>query len=67
MEYQDLDHLKKPLQNGLDNAKIDPKDGYSLWVEEDYYTPLLVMERESVIDRYFEVFQFILLPQKKNE
>ena len=25
-----------------------------LWIEEDYCNPPLAMERESVIDRYFE-------------
>jgi hypothetical protein len=42
------------LQYGLENAKIDPKDGYALWIEEDYCTPPLAMERESVLDRYFD-------------
>ncbi len=44
----------KTLQYGLDNAKINPKDGYVLWIEEDYCTPPLAMERESVLDKYFE-------------
>jgi hypothetical protein len=44
----------KTLQYGLVNAKIDPKDGYAFWIEEDYCTPPLAMERESVLDRYFE-------------
>src|SRR5215217_9451079 len=43
----------KTLQYGLDNAKMDPKDGYALWIEEDYCSPPLAMERESVLDRYF--------------
>ena len=43
----------KTLQYGLVNAKIDPKDGYAFWIEEDYCTPPLAMERESVLDRYF--------------
>jgi hypothetical protein len=41
------------LQHSLDNARIDDKDGYALWVEEDYCSPPLAMERESVLDRYF--------------
>jgi len=41
------------LQHSLDNARIDNKDGYALWVEEDYCSPPLAMERESVLDRYF--------------
>ena len=42
------------LQYGLDNAKIDREGGYALWIEEDYFTPPLAMERESVLDRYFD-------------
>jgi hypothetical protein len=33
------------LQNGLDNATINDKDGYALWVEEAYCSPPLAMER----------------------
>jgi hypothetical protein len=42
------------LQHSLENARIDNKDGYVLWVEEDYCSPPLAMERESVLDRYFD-------------
>ena len=46
------------LQYSLENARID--DGnrdYALWVEEDYCSPPLAMEREGVLDRYFnEIF-----------
>lgn len=41
------------LQHGLENAGIDTNTGYALWVEEDYCSPPLAMERESVLDRYF--------------
>lgn len=27
---------------------------YALWIEEDYCSPPLVMERECVLDRYFD-------------
>jgi hypothetical protein len=40
------------LQYGLENARIDA--GYACWVEEDYCSPPLAMERESVLDRYFD-------------
>ena len=55
----------KILQDGLDNAKIDPKDGYALWIEEDYCNPPLVMERESVLDRYFEDITVQLITSEK--
>ena len=41
------------LQHSLENARIDKEDGYALWVEEDYCSPPLAMERESVLNRYF--------------
>lgn len=39
------------LQHGLENARMF--DGYAYWVEEDYCSPPLAMER-SVLDRYFD-------------
>jgi len=41
------------LQHALENARIDTNTGYAMWVEEDYCSPPLSMERESVLDRYF--------------
>ena len=40
------------LQHGLENARIYA--GYAYWVEEDYCSPPLAMERESVLDHYFD-------------
>jgi hypothetical protein len=40
------------LQHSLENARIH--SGYAYWVEEDYCSPPLAMERKSVLDRYFE-------------
>jgi hypothetical protein len=42
------------LQYSLENARIDDENrDYVLWVEEDYCSPPLAMEREGVLDRYF--------------
>ena len=42
------------LQYSLENARIDNENpDYALWVEEDYCSPPLAMEREGVLDRYF--------------
>jgi hypothetical protein len=42
------------LQYSLENARIDNENpDYALWVEEDYCSPPLAMERESVLDQYF--------------
>jgi hypothetical protein len=40
------------LHHGLENARIF--EGHAYWVEEDYCSPPLAMERRSVLDRYFE-------------
>jgi hypothetical protein len=40
------------LQHGLENARIYA--GYAYWVEEDYCSPPLAMERKSVLDHYFD-------------
>jgi hypothetical protein len=40
------------LRHGLENARMHA--GYAYWVEEDYCSPPLAMERKSVLDRYFE-------------
>src|SRR5215204_344417 len=55
----------KTLQYGLDNAKIDPNDGYALWIEEDYCNPPLAMERESVLDTYFDDITVQLITSEK--
>jgi hypothetical protein len=39
------------LQYALENARIDTD--IALWIEEDYCSPPLAMERESVLDLYF--------------
>ena len=44
----------KTLHYGLQNARFDTNNNYAMWVEEDYCSPPLAMERESVLDRYFD-------------
>ena len=42
------------LQYSLENARIDDENrDYALWIEEDYCSPPLAMEKEGVLDRYF--------------
>ena len=56
----DIDHgmihtlipFGKSLQYSLENAKVD-KDNNAIWIEEDYCSPPLAMERQAVLDRYF--------------
>ena len=42
------------LHYGLQNARFDTNYSYAMWVEEDYCSPPLAMERKSVLDRYFD-------------
>jgi len=64
-EISRLRPFGKTLQYGLDNAKYDTKDGYALWIEEDYCTPPLAMERDSVLDRYFDDITVQLIASEK--
>jgi hypothetical protein len=68
-EILKLKPFGQALQYGLDNAKLDPKDGYAVWIEEDYCTPPLAMERENVLDRYFDdiTVQFIASEKEGQE
>jgi hypothetical protein len=44
----------KSLQYSLENARINTEDSdFALWVEEDYCSPPLAMEREAVLDKHF--------------
>ena len=51
-----LEPFGEELDQSLKDARVDAgqKDGYAYWVEEDYCSPPLAMERQSVLDRYFE-------------
>ena len=37
---------------------------YAMWVEEDYCSPTLAMEKESVLDKYFD---YITVDQVRSE
>jgi hypothetical protein len=51
----------RALQYSLENARIDDKENpdYAVWVEEDYCSPPLAMERESVLDQYFNDIEVV--------
>lgn len=42
------------LDHALREARWDADAGEAVWEEEDHCTPPLRMEREAVLDRYFE-------------
>lgn len=41
------------MTKSLNSARFDPNTEEAVWVEEDYCTPPLAMERK-VLDEYFE-------------
>ncbi len=53
-EISKLRPFGETLHHGLQNARFDTNNSYAMWVEEDYCSPSLAMERESVLDRYFD-------------
>ncbi len=61
LELGEISKLK-PFGNSLDyslkNAKLK-EDGYAYWVEEDYCSPPLKMEIESVLNQYFDDIQIV--------
>jgi hypothetical protein len=49
----ELEPFGRAMTNALDAARFDPDAGEAVWVEEDYCSPPLAMERE-VLERYFD-------------
>lgn len=53
-EFLPMRPFGRALSTALEGARLDPATGEAVWEEEDYCTPPLAMEREAVLDRYFE-------------
>lgn len=53
-EIRDMDPFGEAMTSALDRARLHPETGEAVWVEEDYCSPPLAMEREEVLDDYFE-------------
>jgi len=49
------------LQHSLENARVNDNENlsYAVWIEEDYCSPPLAMERESVLDQYFNDIEVV--------
>ncbi|WP_049924284.1 hypothetical protein [Halopiger djelfimassiliensis] len=57
LESGDIERMEpfgRAMTKSLTDARFDPKTGEAVWVEEDYCSPPLAMEREEVLDDYFE-------------
>ncbi|MER3455670.1 MAG: hypothetical protein C4303_03135 [candidate division GAL15 bacterium] len=53
-EFLGLQPFGRALTTALLGARLDPATGEAVWVEEDSCSPPLAMEREAVVDRYFD-------------
>lgn len=53
-EFKDMDPFGRALTHSLENARFDQETEETVWEEEDYCRPPLAMEREAVLDEYFE-------------
>lgn len=52
-EIERMEPFGRAMTTALENARFDPESGEAVWVEEDYCTPPLAMERAEVLDEYF--------------
>jgi hypothetical protein len=52
-EFLPMRPFGQALTHALKGARLR-KDGSAVWEEEDYCSPPLAMEREAVLDRYFD-------------
>ena len=53
-DVKQLEPFGRAMTEALDSARFDPETGEAVWVEEDYCTPPLAMERAEILDDYFE-------------
>ena len=53
-EIGEMDPFGESMTTALDAARFDPETDEAVWVEEDYCSPPLAMERAAVLDDYFE-------------
>ncbi|MFC6990212.1 hypothetical protein ACFQJD_18660 [Haloplanus sp. GCM10025708] len=58
-DVERLDPFGHAVTRALERARFDPDTGEAVWVEEDYCTPPLAMEREAVLDDYFETLTVV--------
>jgi hypothetical protein len=53
-EIETMDPFGRAMTRALEKARFDPETGEAAWIEEDYCSPPLAMERAEVLDDYFE-------------
>jgi hypothetical protein len=53
-EIAEMQPFGNAMTKALQDARFDPEIGEAVWVEEDYCSPPLAMERDEVLDEYFD-------------
>lgn len=53
-EIEAMNPFGRAMTRALEKARFDPETGEAVWIEEDYCSPPLAMERAEVLDDYFK-------------
>jgi hypothetical protein len=53
-EIESMEPFGRAMTRALEKARFDPNTGEAVWIEEDYCSPPLAMERAEVLDDYFD-------------
>ena len=53
-EIEAMEPFGRAMTHALERARFDPETDEAVWIEEDYCSPPLAMERAEVLDEYFE-------------
>jgi hypothetical protein len=53
-EIEAMEPFGRAMTKALEKARFDPETDEAVWIEEDYCSPPLAMERAEVLDDYFE-------------
>lgn len=52
-EIESMEPFGRAMTRGLERARFDPASDEAVWIEEDYCSPPLAMERAEVLEDYF--------------
>lgn len=58
-DIQKMEPFGESMARALHDARVDTDTGKAVWIEEDYCTPPLAMERSAVLDDYFEELEVV--------
>ena len=64
-EIEAMEPFGRAMTRALEKARFDPETGEAVWIEEDYCSPPLAMERAEVLDDYFK--QITIVEEDVNE